>query len=67
MAVIKKVVAMSGEEYDRLRQKAAAYDALLAAQAAQEGEGTGTEVTETTTEGGGDAGGTADTPGEGAL
>lgn len=32
MAIIKKVVALSGEEYERLLQKAAAYDAIVAEQ-----------------------------------
>jgi len=32
MAVIKKVVAMTGEEYAKLKEKAEAYDKLLAEQ-----------------------------------
>jgi hypothetical protein len=32
MATIKKVVAMSGEEYQKLKEKAQAYDNLLAEQ-----------------------------------
>ena len=32
MAVIKKVVAMTGEEYQKLKEKAQAYDNLLAEQ-----------------------------------
>lgn len=36
MATIKKVVAMSGEEYARLKQKAEAYDEMLIEKAAEE-------------------------------
>ena len=32
MATIKKVVAMSGNEYQKLKNKAAAYDAIIAKQ-----------------------------------
>ncbi len=36
MAVIKKVVAMTGEEYQKLKEKAQAYDNLLAEQELQQ-------------------------------
>jgi len=32
MSTVKKVVAMSGEEYQKLKEKAQAYDTLLAEQ-----------------------------------
>lgn len=36
MATIKKVVAMTGEEYQKLKEKAEAYDKLLAEQELQQ-------------------------------
>ena len=36
--IIKKVVALSGEEYARLKQKAQAYDVILVEKAAEETE-----------------------------
>lgn len=38
MAVIKKAVALSGEEYKRLKAKADAYDALMAQMEPEEPE-----------------------------
>lgn len=46
MATIKKVVALSGEEYQRLKNKAAAYDAIMAEQTVETGTVTTGETTE---------------------